>query len=477
MTATPLLTGQQDITSMGCLISINHFSSPASIEEEKNDRLQLNKLKRANNEEGLTAEWLKIVVHHQDHCKGHFLCRTMMSNNFKDKPLTDIPPYCEIIVLVWLTERELEIIEVCSEAAKAERAGKEGMLPKFYSLVEWELKMSSKMEYCTQICKYLLINDHILDIICKDGEIEFPDVLEEFFANPQSSQHIIIYSEFLSLASLLQNVLLLRSIKSLAINSKTSLKDRNLAVKHLSAGLNLAIADVVILFKEVKVYYLHAMDSVDSLIWQMARGKLAMFDAFVNKKRGAELQALLQGKVLNDDNGDDPSPEEIPAAHQIITDDDNEAVQLPAVHIKDSEVLFQTLDGEENERPPLTTAFNVSSPCLSYKLDTEANTMEDNAPHESQYESPGYTDYDNTPGCHNTDPIGPKDDDVNEYNTRGKHTSQRKLSCVEDVEMEGVMTDLPHLKEDDEMEGVMLDLPHFEEDEILHRSPSMTTAH
>ncbi|KAJ3565622.1 hypothetical protein NP233_g7514 [Leucocoprinus birnbaumii] len=546
MTATPLLTGPRDIASMGHLVGINHFSSSASIEEEKDDKSRLNKLKRANDKEGLTAERLKIVVRHQNHCKGHFLRRTTTSSSFEDKPLIDIPPYREIIVLVRLTERELEIIEVCSEAAKADvlsssdariftkkfyleyrltvafarRAGEEGMLPKFHSLAEWEPKMSSKMEYCAQICEYQLIDDRVLDIICKDGEIEFPDVPEEFLANPQRTRRIIIYSEFPSLAPLLQNVLSLHGVESLAINGKTSLKDRDLAVKHLyddnhpaqtlifssvgSAGLNLAIADVDQPWssqdeyqiigrahrqpqqKEVKVYYLHAMDSADSLIWQMARGKSAMFDAFVNKKRGAELQALLQGKVLDDDDGDDPSPQEIPAGdeppaetrqqscrrvRQIITDDNDEAVQSPAVHVEDSEVSFQTPDGEENERPPSTTASNVSSPRLSYKSDTEADTTEDDAPRETQYESPDYTDYDNTPGRHDADPIGPEDDDVDEYDTRGKRTSQRELSRVEDVEMEGVMTDPPHFEEDDEMEGVMPDLPHFEDDEILHSTP------
>ncbi|KAJ3551690.1 hypothetical protein NP233_g13031 [Leucocoprinus birnbaumii] len=93
-----------------------------------------------------------------------------------------------------------------------------------------------------------------------------------------------------------------------------------------SAGLNLAIADVVILFdqpwssqdecqiigrahrqpqqKEVKAIYLHAKDSADVLIWEMARGKSAMFDAFVDKEKAAatvhfyKVKSLMMGNWL-----------------------------------------------------------------------------------------------------------------------------------------------------------------------------------
>ncbi|KAJ3557756.1 hypothetical protein NP233_g11663 [Leucocoprinus birnbaumii] len=350
MTATPLLTGPRDIACMGRLVGIHHFYLPQSIEEEKEDRSTLNKFKRNNDEEGLAAERLKIIIRHQDHCIGHFLRRTTSSIDFNHKPLIDIPPYREIIILVRLTGRELEIIGLRAEAAKADllsmddarihtktfyleyritvtfarREGDTGPLPVFKTLEEWYPEKSTKMDACGRITAHYLLDDRVPDVICEDGEIMFPDVPQEFKDHPLQTRRIIIYSEFPSMTPLLQNVLSLYGVESLAISGKNSLRERDDCVKHLyddshparvlifssvgSAGLNLAIADVVILFdqpwssqdeyqiigrahrqpqrKEVKVIYLHAMDSADPLIWQMARGKSAMFDAFVNKQNG-----------------------------------------------------------------------------------------------------------------------------------------------------------------------------------------------
>lgn len=143
-------------------------------------------------------------------------------------------------------------------------------------------------------------------------------------------------------------MLKLYGIETLAINGKLAFDKRDKMVKNLyddghparvlifssvgSAGLNLAVADVVIFFvsappfyaqvlfieqlqdqpwsaqderqirgrahrqpqkKDVKVIHLLASDSADLLMHSLARGKRDMFDAFVNKELGKGLSSFI----------------------------------------------------------------------------------------------------------------------------------------------------------------------------------------
>ncbi|KAJ3564613.1 hypothetical protein NP233_g8186 [Leucocoprinus birnbaumii] len=292
MTATPLLTAPKDVASMGRLVGVRHFFSEVSHLEEKEDAKVMRKLKKLDDSgEALSRERLKIVTRHQNHCRGHLLRRSATSTNNDKAPLLDLPPYREIIGLVELTEREKVIIEERSEAAKAAvmsasdarihtkkfyleyrlavgyaKDDASSLLPSFKSLKEWNLKKSTKMDVCALVCAHYLADDRVEDVSFQDGDVVLPDIPTEYNDDPQKTRRIIVYAEFPSMAPLLQNVLSLYRLDSLVINGKHTFKQRDQTIKKFyddkhparilvfssvgSAGLNLAIADVVILFDQ-----------------------------------------------------------------------------------------------------------------------------------------------------------------------------------------------------------------------------------
>ncbi|KAF5359465.1 hypothetical protein D9756_003663 [Leucocoprinus leucothites] len=491
MTATPLHTAPKDIAFMARLVGIKHFFEEISHDEERDDNSRLRKLKKLDDDgAAFSQERIKIILRHQAHCRGHFLRRSPSSINFSKNPLLDLPPYKEIIGLIQLTKREMDIIEERSEAAKAAvmsasdarmhtkqfyleyrlavgyaKDDSSSLLPTFRSLKEWQPRKSTKMDVCANICAHYLTDDRVGDVTFDGGDVSFPDIPGEFLTDPQQSRRIIIYAEFPSMTPLLQNVLSLYGVKNIAISGKIQFKQRDKRIKQFyddsdparvlifssvgSAGLNLAIADVVILFdqpwssqdecqiigrahrqpqdREVKVIYLHAKDSADPLIWEMARGKSAMFDAFVNKDKSDELRSLLQGHVPDDDESDEvlvgstarrqrpsaprprgkqkqpkgpssstaqaqqlkvtrrhgkqkqledvsssttrPQQPKVPRRRKkpIVVDED-EMLPSPNTPLNEHDNLSHQSDGNTSDRPPSTTPSNVSS-AVDYQSD------------------------------------------------------------------------------------------------------------
>ncbi|KAF5344038.1 hypothetical protein D9756_011549 [Leucocoprinus leucothites] len=361
MTATPLHTAPKDISALGRLVGIPHFLDETSYIEEKGDNSRMRKAKKLDDDgEALKAERLQVVRRLQTQIKGHFLRRTTDSKDFTGEPLIPLPPYIVFVGVLDLTTREMEIIKDRSEAAKAAitadstarihtkqfyleyrtavgyaKEDPSDTFPTFKSLDEWEQSKSTKMDICARVCAHYLTHDDVEDVKFENGQAVFPTVTMEQGRDYPRQRRIIIYAEFTSMAPLLRNVLYLYGVKTLAINGKISLEERDKRVKRLydanddsrvlifssvgSAGLNLAAADIVIFFdqpwssqdecqiigrahrqpqqKTVKVIYLLANDSADLLMNAMARNKRDMFDAFVNKELREELQTILEGHV------------------------------------------------------------------------------------------------------------------------------------------------------------------------------------
>ncbi|KAF5343888.1 hypothetical protein D9756_011620 [Leucocoprinus leucothites] len=407
-----------DIASLARLVGIKHFSTEISYVEEKADASAIRKAKKLDDDNAAVfAENLQIVKRLQGYCTGHLLRRTTASCDSEGKTLIPLPPYKEIFGVLNLTERENQIIEERAEAAKAEsvaikHSGHElrltpcaaywehlprryrrrrvmrdydflflTIIKKFYleyrlavgyakddpseslpvvaSLDEWEPIRSTKMDVCARLCRHYLTNDDVEDVHFEEGEPIFPDIPSIPRHKISRKRRIIIYAEFPSMAPLLQNILRLHGVPSLAINGKISFQERDKRVKRFhdlksdtrvlifssvgSAGLNLSIADVVIFFdqpwsaqderqirgrahrqpqsKEVKVIYLLANNSADLLMNGVARGKQDMLEAFVNKelREGIcrrvqaldQLQILLSGDIPdtekdNEDLDDEP---------------------------------------------------------------------------------------------------------------------------------------------------------------------------
>ncbi|KAF5345577.1 hypothetical protein D9756_011032 [Leucocoprinus leucothites] len=361
MTATPLHTAPKDISALGRLVGLSHFLDEISYIEEKADNSRMRKAKKLDDDgESLRIERLQIVRRLQMQCKGHLLRRTISSKDFEDKPLIPLPPYVQLLGILDLTQRETEIITDRSDAAKAAIIScSSGQIhtkkfyleyrtavgyakedpaepcPTFKTLAEWEPVKSTKMDICARICSHYLTHDDVDDVKFENGQALFTPVIMEPGKEYSRKRRIIIYSEFTSMAPLLRNVLQLYGLKTLSINGKISFEERDKRVKRLydenddsrilifssvgSAGLNLAVADIVIFFDQpwssqdecqiigrahrqpqrriVKVIYLLANDSADLLMNAMARNKRDMFDAFVNKELREELQTILQGHV------------------------------------------------------------------------------------------------------------------------------------------------------------------------------------
>ncbi|KAJ3564157.1 hypothetical protein NP233_g8477 [Leucocoprinus birnbaumii] len=402
MTATPIHTAPKDIISMGRLIGLPYFFSELCVAEEREDNAMLRRAKKLNDDgESLRAARVHITRRLHDLCKGHFLRRTTASLDWAGRTLLPLPPYIEIIGLLQLSEREMLILHERQEAAKAALLSisdtsriltktfyleyRTGVAfakkhpaepyPKVKSLEEWELIKSTKMATCAEVCKHYLTHDSVADVEFVDGKVVLPDTSLPPGTKPTRARRIIIYSEFSSMAPFFQAVLWLYGISSLTINGQMSFDQRDKCVKDFyseknetrvlifssvgSAGLNLAIADVVIFFdqpwsaqdeqqirgrahrqpqnKVVKVIYLLAKDSADLLLHGVARGKRDMFNAFMNSKLAEEFQALLQGQALDisplddpnadNDEGDVPAPPPRPrrsqrTRRQLVVDDD-----------------------------------------------------------------------------------------------------------------------------------------------------------
>jgi len=105
---------------MGRLVGIGHFFSETAFAEEKADAAKLRRAKKEDDDgEMVRAEQVHMVRRLQNHCKGHFLRRTIMSRDYKGNVLINLPPYKEIIAIVVLTEREKKIMDERAKQAAA----------------------------------------------------------------------------------------------------------------------------------------------------------------------------------------------------------------------------------------------------------------------------------------------------------------------------------------------------------------------
>lgn len=110
---------------MGRLVGINYFSTEAAFEEERNDASAIRRAKKLDDDgEAVLAEQLQAVRRQQNHCIGHFLRRTTQSKDFEGNDLLPLPPYDEIIGVLKLTDREVIILQVRAETAKAKQVPK-----------------------------------------------------------------------------------------------------------------------------------------------------------------------------------------------------------------------------------------------------------------------------------------------------------------------------------------------------------------
>jgi TATA-binding protein-associated factor len=139
LTGTPLLTGPkvrvfcyertlelmdfQDIAMMGRLIAVPHFLSEASVVEEIEDKAAVRRAKRMDDDgRSLRIVQIESVRRMQTHFIGSILRRTTDSLTWDGRTLLNLPPHVDVIGILTLTKREMDIINVRAEAAKARYA-------------------------------------------------------------------------------------------------------------------------------------------------------------------------------------------------------------------------------------------------------------------------------------------------------------------------------------------------------------------
>ncbi|KAG7093167.1 hypothetical protein E1B28_006856 [Marasmius oreades] len=306
---------------------------------------------------------VEVVRRMQTQVKPNILRRTTDTRNWAGNSLLNLPPHRDIIGVLNLTARELKIIEERAEASKmnANTENESGFVttnfyidyrkdvgyakenpdapnPTFKTLEEWEEKKSTKMDCLAKVVRHYLSHDNIADVQFVDGAPIFPPPPSvPLSQSSPRNRKIVIYAAFPSMTPILLNVLNLYGIDCLHIDGQTPLDKRAAIVDKFNdpngprvfifssvggTGLNLSAADIVIFFdqtwssqderqirgrahrqpqrKVVIVIHLLANDTTDILMNNMASQKRDMFEAFVNKDMGKDLQSLLSSRTVHD---------------------------------------------------------------------------------------------------------------------------------------------------------------------------------
>lgn len=136
LTGTPLLTGPkvtirlmrrrgnswtfQDIAMMGRLIGVPYFLTEASVVEETEDKAAVRRAKKMDDDgRSLRITQIESVRRMQSHFIGSILRRTTDSLTWDGRTLLDLQAHVDVVGVLTLTQREMNIINDRAEAAKA----------------------------------------------------------------------------------------------------------------------------------------------------------------------------------------------------------------------------------------------------------------------------------------------------------------------------------------------------------------------
>ncbi|KAF9455402.1 P-loop containing nucleoside triphosphate hydrolase protein, partial [Collybia nuda] len=287
MTGTPLQTSTRDIASMGRLVGISHFYSEEALAEEKADA---GVIRRSRGDEPIDGpievdqDVVAIVQRLQRQFERRILRRTKESLDWTGKILIPLPPYEEIMMVLKLTTREMEIVSELADKVKESVSSSNGLLtivsrsfyiehrmamgfartdltvppPIFKTLEEWEKVKSTKIDTCARLCKYLLSRDDAPQPTVENGQIHFPELPPlqpgQVVTN---TLRILVFSIFINCIQILS----LYGIQYLYIDGQTSYGQRAKIVKKFcedpeyrvliisavgSTGLNLTVASRLI---------------------------------------------------------------------------------------------------------------------------------------------------------------------------------------------------------------------------------------
>ena len=113
----------QDLAAMGRLVGIPYFSSQNAYAEQQLDAAELRRAKQERNGDEPDDEndpyklcQVNISLRIQKLFDGRVIRRTVTSRNPAGKPLIDLPPLTIVYGIIDLTEREMAIIDMQTEA-------------------------------------------------------------------------------------------------------------------------------------------------------------------------------------------------------------------------------------------------------------------------------------------------------------------------------------------------------------------------
>ncbi|KAG6848956.1 hypothetical protein H0H93_012463 [Arthromyces matolae] len=361
LTATPLHTAPKDTAAMLRLGGVGYFVTEDSHQDEKSDASELRRAKKLDDDgEAVLECQLSVIERLRDYAYGNFIRRSTQSLDYKGRNLILLPGVVTIIGLLKLMEREeaglMSKYEAVSASVVVEafrimtkqfyqeyralinylKLNPDGPYPTINTMADWEYHKGTKIDVLARVLAHYLSADDVPDVQFVQGLPVFPS---RTATTPITrKRRIIVYAVFSSMAPFMQSVLKVFNIESLAINGRIAVPKRDGIIKQFydddhparvillssvgSAGLNLAIADVVIFFdqpwsaqderqiigrahrqpqkKVVKTIYLLAENTAEILIHNLAKGKANMFEFFINPEMAAETFSNLLG-IHNDD--------------------------------------------------------------------------------------------------------------------------------------------------------------------------------
>ncbi|KAM6488893.1 P-loop containing nucleoside triphosphate hydrolase protein [Amanita muscaria] len=319
---------------------------------------------------------LKYIKDIQTEYRDHIIRRTKESKRPDGRGINDLPPLTSTVIPVTLTPWEINILDQALGDVLSNRrnnslmdinsekfyihyrlniaypvgSSEEGKndFPSFNSLGEWEKRPGSKLSVLIRLLRHLLSDDEIEHVSVDGSDVLFPMAPQHEGREPTRSRKILIYYEYPMTTPSIQSAMNVNGIIPFVINGSMKMKDRDETVQAFvssadpdrrvllfssvgAAGLNLACADVVILYdmvwsdqatvqiigrahrlgqtRPVHVYHLLAIGTTDVIISSMAREKNDMLQALLTRtiQQAPGLEDMF--KIANDDDSDE-EPEE-----------------------------------------------------------------------------------------------------------------------------------------------------------------------
>ncbi|KAF8872160.1 hypothetical protein BD779DRAFT_1679866 [Infundibulicybe gibba] len=424
----------------------------------------------------------KVIKDLQRIFDGHLIRRTTNSLRYDGIKINDaLNPYIEHNIAIYLPADEMNKLKECVDDMWAQRktsnladfsshgfynqyrvhlAYPYDTYPTFTSIEEWKKLPGTKLQTLLSILQHLLIDDSVEHAsVDEHGELVLPQTSIPDGCQPTRARKILVYHEFPMMEKTIRSALSVHGINTFCINGSYSANQRARQVSEFTSstdpdwrvflfssvgatGLNLACADVVILFdtvwseltsvqivgrahrlgqkKQVHVYRLAALGTTDVIMSSLARSKDEMLNALVTKNTNPDLEKLLNHEADGSDVDEEDDNEEGLSSFDL---------ELPSGRRKATKARRGT---RNNAKAPLLAKVGTS------KMGAKSNRKE------THKDSIDFVNDEASPLNHSNilttveqvDPPTPQSDK--------NHPAEPKVQCSTNTEPRTIQTELPH---------------------------------